>query len=858
MYEEAEIDSKKMSIMLFTSGTTDTSKIVMLSQDNIMGNIRAYPDHFKYKQTEVLLSALPIHHTFECSLTIIYGFYCGITVAFSDGLRYIADNLKEYGVTIFISVPLILENMYKKILKEIELQGKTEQVNRLVNLSNSLLKHHIDMRKIFFKRIADSLGGKIRLLVYGSAPMDPDIIEAFHNWGFKTMQGYGLTETCPVLTAETPEKTCNGSAGVPLSNVQVKIKNPDKDGIGDIVVKGPNVFIGYYEDKEKTEAAFDEEGWFKTGDIGYIDDKGFLFITGRQNDVIVLRNGKNVFPQELETLINRIPFVKESMVFARNNSKSDMLLAAKIVFDAAEMKKLYPDCGLEDYQKIIWDKIEQINKCLVSYKRIKQIIITSTELSKTTTQKVKRFEEINNTTDTEQNFILPENETEEVILKCIQDVLETPAIDMETDFFMAGGDSLLAIDLQMALSKHDIELNTQEIFDHPTAKKMYSYLIESRKPDDAEQYVPVDIKSKNIDIKNHLNVLLTGSTGYLGIHLLNELLTCTDSNVYCVVRQSSDTYAADRLRAKYAYYFKGSNFDDYIDKRLFVIPGDLSKEHLGIEDNTYNDLISCVDMVIHSAAAVTHYGDRKYSYKCNVLSTQNILKFAQQSSALVNHISTTSISGNNLINTNKCIKDIFSENDLIIGQKYNDNVYLSTKLEAESLVINAIKDGIINANIMRVGNLMNRYSDNLFQENKESNAFQNKMKQIIRTKCVPKNSDNFTFDLTPVDLCAEAVVKLAINESYNNVYHVLNNREIGFKDLIKLLKLIGMKVNITEAETCPKDEEALKWLLNDFLLNNKKKIVIDSAKTQSVLKNLGFEWNVDEKYYINVLRSILN
>lgn len=395
-YENVTIDNDAMSIMLFTSGTTDLSKIVMLSQKNICNNIYAYQNHFKMLPTDTLLSFLPIHHTFESSITIIYGFYSGACVAFCDGLRHIAENLKEYQVSIFVAVPLLLETMYKKINKGIKDQGKEKIINTMTKISNGLLKCHIDIRRKLFKAIINNFGGKLRIILYGGAALDKDTIIGFNNFGIDSIQGYGLTETSPVLVAESETKHKPGSAGYALDNVKLKILEPDKDGVGEILAKGPNIMLGYYNDKEKTKEAF-ENDWFKTGDYGYIDDEGFLFITGRKKDIIVLRNGKNIYPQELEFLINKLDYVQESMVYSREASKTDTLLAAKIVYDKEIMENSFQDKTVKDYKDLIWNDIKEINKTLPDYKHIKKIIISDEPMEKTTTQKIKRYQEINKT-----------------------------------------------------------------------------------------------------------------------------------------------------------------------------------------------------------------------------------------------------------------------------------------------------------------------------------------------------------------------------------------------------------------------------------------------------------------------------
>ena len=390
-YDKVEIDRNEMSIMLFTSGTTSQSKIVMLSQANILGNIWAYQNHFKMLSTDTVLSILPIHHTFESSITIMYGFYSGATIAFCDGLRHIADNLKEYEVSVFVAVPLLLETMYKKILKGIDTQGKTKLVNNMVKISNGLRKCHIDIRRKLFKQIIDQMGGKLRMVLYGGAKLDRATTIGYENFGIISIQGYGLTETSPVLTAESESKHNPGSAGFALDTVELKILEPDKDGVGEVLAKGPNVFLGYYHDEEKTNDAF-VDGWFRTGDYGYIEN-GWLWLTGRKNDIIVLKNGKNVYPEEIETLINRLSYVKESMVYSRDDSETDTMLAAKIVYDPEEMERVFPNKEKDEYQELIFEAIKKINKDLSTFKHIKKIEITDEPMEKTTTQKIKRYVE---------------------------------------------------------------------------------------------------------------------------------------------------------------------------------------------------------------------------------------------------------------------------------------------------------------------------------------------------------------------------------------------------------------------------------------------------------------------------------
>lgn len=388
------VDPYSMSILLFTSGTTAKSKAVMLNQYGIVSNIYDMQLVEPFRDTDTNIAFLPLHHIFGLTgMLVMLSF--GIRTVFPDGLRYIKQNLIEYKVSLFVGVPILIEKMYSTIIKELKKQKKLGLVNFTIKISNILLKFHIDIRRKLFKKIIDGLGSDMRFIISGGAPLDKTVAKFFNSIGIHLVQGYGLTETSPVISAEDESFIRYGSVGLPMKSLEVKIENPDETGSGEIIVKGPSVMLGYYKDEKQTNDVL-KDGWFHTGDLGYLDKDGALFITGRKKDLIVLQNGKKVFPEEIEILVNRLEDVSESFVYAlpEKNDPSNVKVAIKVVYDEKVVKSKYKDVDEETLKSIIWDEIKEINKTFPRYKYIKHLILTNKPLIKTSTNKIKRNEEL--------------------------------------------------------------------------------------------------------------------------------------------------------------------------------------------------------------------------------------------------------------------------------------------------------------------------------------------------------------------------------------------------------------------------------------------------------------------------------
>ena len=383
-FTNAKIDNEKMSIMLFTSGTTSISKAVALSHKNICSNLMDISSILDVNSSDVFLSFLPLHHVFECTVGFLFSLYVGAETVFCDGIRHIPENLAEYKVSVMASVPAIYERLFKIIKKHLEKQGKVEQI---LKDEEKYKDSSMEKKKEVFKEIHDLLGGNIKLFISGAASLDPSIEEKFRRLGFNMVQGYGLTETSPVVAIGNKKYHKTGSIGKCVPSDEVKLLDVNKDGIGELAVKGPNVMLEYYENKEATEKVL-KNGWFQTGDLARIDEEGYIFICGRKKSVIVLKNGKNIFPEEMETLINKEDGVEESFIFGKPISKdpNDIKIFVKIVYN----KESFEGKTETEIKEYFNEKIKSINKTMPHYKAIRGIIISDKPLIKTTTNKIKR------------------------------------------------------------------------------------------------------------------------------------------------------------------------------------------------------------------------------------------------------------------------------------------------------------------------------------------------------------------------------------------------------------------------------------------------------------------------------------
>ncbi len=393
---DAQIIRDEMAILLFTSGTTGISKGVMLSHGNIVEDLMAAPTVLQVNPWDIFFSVLPLHHTYECTCGFLMPLYKGASIAYCQGLKYIQKNLAEVKPTMFLAVPAIFELLDKKIWQNIRAKGKEATVRKMMALNRVTKKMGINLGNSVLKDITAVFGGRMRMLIVGGAAINPEILQDFRDFGITAVQGYGLTECAPMGALNPDKLPKNASAGRAFPGFDIKIIDKDENGIGEICLKGGNVMLGYYKNPEATAEVI-KDGWYLTGDLGYLDDEGYLFITGRKKNVIITKNGKNVFPEELEYKLSNVPYVAESMVWGDEaKAGEDITIVASIYPDAdALAEKFGPDYTKDQVEKLLWEEVDKINEEVPFFKKIKRIIVRDKEFDKNTSKKIRRFSEEN-------------------------------------------------------------------------------------------------------------------------------------------------------------------------------------------------------------------------------------------------------------------------------------------------------------------------------------------------------------------------------------------------------------------------------------------------------------------------------
>jgi len=386
-YDAYEIDPDRLASIVFTSGTTGRGKGVMLSQTNIVSDMTQ--GMYNFAITPKTMMVLPPHHTFGSTVNIVGHFSQGSEIYISSGVKYFVREMGEQHPTHLVLVPLFLETIYKKIWASAEKRGKADTMRRALALNLKLHRVGIDLSNLFFGEVKKMMGGKLEMVICGGAALSQNIIDTFEGLGIIVLNGYGITECAPLISCNRNEYRKSGSVGCPIIGEKVKIREPNEAGEGEICVKGPNVMLGYFDDEEATAEAFDEEGYFRTGDYGKLDDEGWIYITGRKKNMILFSNGKNVYPEEIETVLQGIYGVGEVIVYA-GDCKSD---PTKEVIVA----EIYPDAealaahGITDAKAYFDEQVKAANDKMISYKRVGMVKLRDTEFEKNTSRKIQRF-----------------------------------------------------------------------------------------------------------------------------------------------------------------------------------------------------------------------------------------------------------------------------------------------------------------------------------------------------------------------------------------------------------------------------------------------------------------------------------
>lgn len=396
-FTDAEIDNEAMSIILFTSGTTGKSKGVMLSHKNIAADLMIAPTVFKVFPTDIFFSVLPLHHTYECTCNFLMPLYKGAAIAYCQGLKYITKNLEEVKPTMFLGVPAVFEKLYSTIWKTVKKQGKEDLLKKVIRVNRKTKKVGIDLGKIFFKQITAVFGGRMRCLICGGAAINPEVLDGIRDFGILALQGYGLTECAPMGALNPDTAPNSASIGVRFPGADLKVVNINEEGIGEICVHGDNVMLGYMDMPEETAAVIDSEGWFHTGDMGYMDSDGYAYITGRKKNVIITKNGKNVYPEELEYQLSLVPFIEEAFVFEGESSdeKSTTIVASIKLDQEAVEELLGAEYTEEQAKEMVWKEVDKINADAPFYRKIKKVIIRKSDFIKNSSKKLIRYAEDN-------------------------------------------------------------------------------------------------------------------------------------------------------------------------------------------------------------------------------------------------------------------------------------------------------------------------------------------------------------------------------------------------------------------------------------------------------------------------------
>lgn len=832
-------DPEELAAIIYTSGTTGKSKGVMLSQKNIcvatVASCRS-----TYTEGRSLLF-LPISHIFAMVSGLMRSLLNGQEILICRGIATVGDDIRKYNPSFFMAVPALVILLYNKIKSYFIQQNKHEELQERIAESKKLMAQGIDKRREIFADVHAILGGNLKCIIAGGAYMNPVYIEALYDFGIPVTVGYGLTESTSGITCMPIDDIRYDSIGLPLPGVDLKINNLDADGKGDLMVRGNMVMMGYYGDEKATRKVLSPDGWFNTGDVCSIDGEGFVKFYGRSKNVIVLSNGKNVSPEELESAFTGKHGVAEVVVYGKNET-----IIAEIFPDAPWLTQNgieYPDEYFEEMR-------QNANRGQPYFKQISRIRLRGIPFDKTTSGKVKRTEflienksinkegeEKMSTTQSGRKYVAPETDLEKQICQIFQDLLELDEPYGMTDLIWdrkEDADSLTATEIAveiMSVKGVTKKLSVSDLAEYITVRSLiYDFLLaESSEEEKLPNANLIIARDSGKMIKPPEKILVTGASGYLGIHIFHELFKA-GREVFGLVR------GVQKFKDNWAYFFPGESADN---ANLFE--GDVTKEKLGLSDGDYTKLTGEIDAVIHTAANVSHGAAYSVLEPVNVGGTRNVIDFCRAANAVLHHTSSFAVSG---FYDEKNALPVLDERRLNVGQNLRGNAYTRSKYRAEEHALRARESGM-KVNIYRMGEIIWR-NDGVFQLNDNKNGFLARLRAMKKIGGYSERWEDYPMYCAPVDECAKAFVTIVNAGQVNRIWHLFHDHLGKLGDCIHFL--------IPEARKMTEDEvaQARAELPNDsdiatmgiyLQYTEHSHDLLSCELSESRLKSMGFEWS---------------
>ena len=823
--------------IIYTSGSTGTPKGVMLKHRNVVRLVKNDNFQFDFNENDVWTMFHSVAFDFsvwELYACLLYGSKLILVpeTTAKDPNKFL-QLLRDEKVTVLNQTPTYFYNLLDR---------------ELLNKDSNLV---------------------IRYIIFGGEALKPNLVKPWKDkYSFtKIINMYGITETTVHVTFKELSlddlNSPNSNIGKPIPTLKVYVMDKNLNimpfGVeGEMCVSGLGVCKGYLNRPELNETRFvknpfdENEIIYHSADDAYLTENGDLHYIGRIDNQVKIR-GFRVEIGEIETKLLRHPNINKCVVLPKKNGDLDSYLVAYVVMD----KKL-PVGDLKEY----------ISKLVPTY-MVPNYFVFLDKFPLTSNGKVdrKKLLKMEVKVEKKKKYAPPRNNFEKAFQEVAEKVIGVDEIGIDENILDLGADSLTLMKITIELLERNYIVNIQDIYELKTIREISDNFSSDKKKENISKISNDNVYYKfNEDFSEQKiiskNILLTGSTGYLGIHILNELLNKTDETVYCIVRKKKDISSYERLEEKLRFYF-GDTLLKYLDNRIKVIEGDISLPMFGLSKKSYNDLGNKINMVIHSAAIVDHYGDKNLFQSINVNGTNNVLEFCEKFNIYLNHISTTSVSASK---PNSDKKTLFNEHALYVGQNYDDNIYIKTKFEAEYNIMQALANSKVKASVYRLGNISARYSDGKFQENDNKNAFLNRVVTLAKLDKIPKSFSKFKIDLSPVDYCAQTIVSLSMLESsYSKVFHIYNNHEINFLDLVNELKPQDKKieeVSDDEFYKYVKNKSDIYGIINDITANSanyNSNIEMNNNFTIDYMKKDGLSWpEINENYIHKFFGKYIN